>query len=54
MVWNVENELAKLEPLKFYCDHEDEVTDISISSDMGLFASCSIDGSINLYLKSSF
>lgn len=46
-LWQVEGE--HLHPRWNFIDHEDSVTSVAISSALHLFASCSLDGTCNLY-----
>lgn len=46
-LWQVEGE--HLHPRWNFIDHDDQVTSVTISSQLHLFASCSLDGTCNLY-----
>ncbi|KRX06583.1 WD40-repeat-containing domain [Pseudocohnilembus persalinus] len=48
ILWRIIPEY-KLMQLQIYYDHKEEITDINYNEEMKCFATCSLDGSINIY-----
>lgn len=47
IVWVFENDTYT--KLWHFYDHDDEVTSVCISNELNVFASCSLDGTCNIY-----
>jgi hypothetical protein len=47
LVWHIDNDYWKAR--WHYIDHEDTITGACISNELGLFSTCSLDGSCNIY-----
>ena len=49
--WDIDERLQKIGTIKLLMNHDDMVTDVCFKTQMGLFASSSLDGTINMYRK---